>query len=243
MIYLPNPDEDHVQVEIAKSQKPYEARLLTVLTELLEGQQGLFVDVGAHVGNHSLTICSTTQLNAICIEPNQVLARAIESSAQLNNWENRIKVLPKAAGIKGGRYKFHKSEDANLGKSSVTYTDEGEASVSIDDEVAGRSVACLKVDVEGSELETLYSAAKTLAEQKPLVVVECQTLDDFNGVANVLEPFEYIWLGGFEATLTHIFGSRFKFEKEALLMQVGSLYEKHNQLVDAKMRARPRGLS
>jgi FkbM family methyltransferase len=88
----------------------------------------------------------------------------------------------------------------NHGISRVTTADDSAASeretvrcVSLDEFLSDRArpIAFLKCDVEGYEPQVFDGAARLIAQDRPVILVEIQDPDNYRHVASMLEPLGY----------------------------------------------------
>lgn len=181
----------------------YEQDLLEDVYKRLHGRRGIAVDVGAHIGNHSLWFAAICGLQVVAIEPN------VRSHAQLaanveRNPDARIVPVLAAAGATSGRCWVAEGDEGNSGTSSVMLYAEGPTPVyTVDGLVDGGDVVLLKVDVEGAEPAVFAGAQATLERCRPLVYAEAATELERDTLDALLEPFRYRRFGKFGKTPTY----------------------------------------
>ena len=134
--------------------------------EMLVWQQVLqpgdiFVDVGANIGSYAIW---AAELGAECIalEPADDTFALLSENAALNGYQ--IEVIQAAAGAACGTVRFTSGQDT-LNRMDPEGSVET-AMVTIDSVVANRTVAGMKIDVEGFEIEVLRGCEHALAEQR-----------------------------------------------------------------------------
>ena len=121
----------------------------------------IFVDVGANIGSYAIW---ATELGAesIALEPADDTFALLSENAALNGYQ--IEMIQAAAGAACGTVRF------TCGRDTVNRMDpEGSveiAMVTIDTVVADRTVAGMKIDVEGFEIEVLRGCERALAERR-----------------------------------------------------------------------------
>jgi FkbM family methyltransferase len=137
-----------------------------------------FVDVGANVGFHTFQAASIVgpSGSVVAFEPSSENCRLLQLS-KLENQADNVVIMPlaldRAAGV---RYlTSHVGTNAGLipdarddllaGRGTPIYA------TTLDD-LAPAKVDALKVDVEGAEFRVLEGARKTLARDKPVIVME-----------------------------------------------------------------------
>jgi FkbM family methyltransferase len=157
----------------------YERRYLTWIIDRLR-RDDVFVDVGAHIGIHTLTVARRLMAlgggTVLAFEPSRHLATALQLSLQRNGLSN---VTVVRTGLGRGRGaaqlrvdpKFHR-EDAAV-RSFVAPGDvvEEVPVISFDEWNQGLCrVDLVKIDVEGAELEVLEGMRETLRLMRPRMI-------------------------------------------------------------------------
>jgi FkbM family methyltransferase len=121
----------------------------------------LFLDVGANVGTYTIW-AAETGADVIALEPADDTFRLLEENIALNGY--RVTAIRAAAGATCGTARL------TAGRDTVNCLDpDGPAQtrlVTIDSLVDGRTVAGMKVDVEGFELDVLRGCTRVLSEQR-----------------------------------------------------------------------------
>lgn len=136
---------------------------------------GVFLDVGANVGNHSIYALKYLGASrAIVIEPNQAAIDILSINIALNGLENQVEASHLGIGLANyvGKAKILEPEN-NLGGARLERDErEGVPVCTGDALLAGVHVDFIKIDVEGLELQTLAGLANTIAENRPALFVE-----------------------------------------------------------------------
>ncbi|MEC9367137.1 MAG: FkbM family methyltransferase [Pseudomonadota bacterium] len=139
---------------------------------------GVFVDVGANIGMHSVYAAKSGQFaRVVAIEPLEANFRLIEANAALNGVGN-ITAVRCAAGARDGEVKLF-TNAANAGKSSIA-NDMGGGHETVrvrpleailaDSSVDASDVRVLWIDVEGYEPDVLAGMPAMLARRVPTVM-------------------------------------------------------------------------
>lgn len=131
-------------------------------------EKGLFVDVGAFVGQHSIRVAKAFGCRVIAIEPIPKHADVIEVNARLNNVANNINVVRACIGKEYGVARL-----CDKGMSSRV-DDKG----TVDSEIQTLStllkhepkIDLIKIDVEGMELEVLSGIQPRSVHAKRILV-------------------------------------------------------------------------
>lgn len=152
----------------------YETEELQLITSHYRGT-GVFVDIGANVGNHAIYISKFTNAPRIIVfEPNDEAASILRINCSLNDCKNvDTGFLGKALGSKAGKFCKETPDPQNLGHTYFFADALGET-----DAIAGDSVLLdervefIKLDVEGMELEVLEGLRETITRWRPMIFVE-----------------------------------------------------------------------
>lgn len=164
----------------------FEKPILFILRDIMTSaysNQGIFLDVGANTGQHSLFM-SRYASEVHAFEPYEPVLKRFRRLVHINHIANII-IHPVGLGNENSKEAFYKPPDANSGtgsfvegfKSDNTYL--GELEIQVGDEALAkngvRSVALMKIDIEGYEKLALQGLAHTLRRNRPLVVFELTT--------------------------------------------------------------------
>lgn len=131
----------------------------------------LFVDVGCNVATYSILASGVRGANSIAIDPvPSTLARA-RTNILANALQDRIELVAAAVGSTSCTVAFTTTQDTCNHVS--TGQEEGDQidMRPLDEILAGRSPALLKVDVEGYEAEVFRGAGRTLSDRSLLAVI------------------------------------------------------------------------
>lgn len=151
-----------------------------VLTAL--GSEGIYVDVGANVGQHSLFMSNYSK-KVLAFEPYPPVLEKFRSLVQLNSISN-IEIHPVGLGDRPAELPFFEPPDANLGVGSFVEgfgpDNSGTQGLMLkiavgDDELKlpeGSRIVMVKIDVEGYEKPVLHGMPRTLANHRPVVTLE-----------------------------------------------------------------------
>lgn len=171
-----------------KAGSPYEAR---VLEHIFRRQfEGTALDIGAHVGNHTLWLSIVCGLRVYAAEP--LTHAELSENVKRNGLRDRVTVWPCALGER--RYLA-----GNAGKGRIR----GEGTIPVvrlDDQVIEGRVALMKVDVEGMECEVLRGGLELIKRDRPVIYAEAWNDKAKNRLAEVLEPLGYEHKKTFGAT-------------------------------------------
>jgi FkbM family methyltransferase len=135
-----------------------------------------FVDIGANIGFLSLAAANLVDKKGkvFAFEPVKSTFQILEENIKLNHSTNLI-LYPFAVG-KDNRTVKIKIKDGNKGRASIVdYSDKEGELVEIrklDDVLKNQKVDCIKIDVEGHELDVLIGASEIIKSQRPILIIE-----------------------------------------------------------------------
>lgn len=144
--------------------------------------QGVYIDVGANVGQHSLFM-SRYVSKVHSFEPYPPVLDKFRGLVALNHITN-IEIHPVGLGDEPAKIPFYSPPDENLGVGSFVEgfaPDNSRADnfllkiVRGDDELerlGDSRVVLIKIDIEGYEKPALHGLTRTLAKHRPVVTVE-----------------------------------------------------------------------
>jgi FkbM family methyltransferase len=121
----------------------------------------LFVDVGANVGSYTIW-AGDLGAEVIALEPAKDTYSLLVENVQLNGYP--AQTMCAAAGANSGTARFTSGQDA-LNRLDPDGSAETKM-VTIDSVIKDRTVAGMKVDVEGFEIDVLRGCEKALADQR-----------------------------------------------------------------------------
>lgn len=203
-IVLYNKDIDYISKIIFEKKIPYEIVMLRHIVKNIN-REGIFVDIGANIGNHSMYVAAQTGCDIVAFEPNTLLYGAFMESISNNNFTSSIDLNCFALGSKAGKGEYVKEIPDNTGAQSIA-TGDGEIEIStLDNFTINKKISAIKIDVEGMELEVLQGAIETIKNNKPMLYIECADMNNFNSVFSFLVNFKYFYVNTFNATPTHFF--------------------------------------
>lgn len=140
---------------------------------------GVYLDIGANVGNHLIYVAKFCAPEAlIAIEPNVTALKFLEINLALNRIDATVVSLGLSdrSGRAEARWPTH-----NLGGARMFPEPAGTVRmVAGDDLFRDRKIDFMKIDVEAQELAVLRGLAKTIAANRPPIFVE---VDDANRAA------------------------------------------------------------
>jgi FkbM family methyltransferase len=197
--------EDHIAKTIEATGGFYEAEMLVDLRSRLFFPQ-CAVDVGAHVGNHTLYFSKVLGLKTIAFEPNAATFELLETNVRENGVEALCRLRHAAVGAAAGRVHAVAPAETNSGMARVEADTSGDIPLlSLDDELKNDvRIDVIKIDVEGWELDVLRGAARVIQQHRPLLYVEASDAT-FAQVRAYLVTCRYVCWKRFNATPTFLF--------------------------------------
>lgn len=160
----------------------YESWMLTNIQQLPR-MDGIWIDVGAHVGNHTVFFSNHCDCDEVwSYEPSKVAFSVLKENVN-NNPGRTVRLFNCAVGSKKGFAHF-KEEHNEPGKSAVVVKrGRGTTTVEILGDISAK-VALIKIDVEGFEFEVLKGAMAVIERDLPELFVE--TFESWNKVFKML---------------------------------------------------------
>jgi FkbM family methyltransferase len=147
---------------------------------------GSFVDIGAHIGSHTLRAAKMVgeQGRVVAIEPNPIIAARLRDNIAASRWGN-IHVQQVACAEKAGKLRLFAGGDFNTGTASLSldhalaHGGPGnwfEVEVLPLDQILGplalQRLDMIKVDTEGAETRVLRGAEASIRKYRPVLVLE-----------------------------------------------------------------------
>jgi FkbM family methyltransferase len=172
---------------------------------------GVFVDVGANIGNHSVFFGKFLADHVVAIEPQPVLIPILTRNLEINGVQAYSLLAcavgedpglgrlwqPEAPAINHPRTQVHElvAPEAARGELLVPVVPLDRLVDQLTPRLGGRPVTCVKIDVEGMELAVLRGAGRLLRTQHPQLVVELVSEDARRAVGEFLGELGYREIG------------------------------------------------
>ncbi|WP_431271380.1 FkbM family methyltransferase [Dankookia sp. P2] len=185
---LRNP-ADHIQHGLLSTGAFYEAEMLEDLRRRLP-PGGLFVDVGANIGNHALFAAGPCGARVLAFEPSPALADHCAATLAANGLSARLDLRRLGLGAAPGTARLRPGPGHNAGRTRLD-CGEGQVAVARLDDVLAERPDAIKIDVEGMEPAVLEGARGTLGRHRPAIYVETLEEAAFAAVAAILGPLGY----------------------------------------------------
>jgi FkbM family methyltransferase len=138
------------------------------------------LDVGAHVGVHTVTLARSTgrKGRVYAFEPQKKLYRELVHNLRLNGLSNVV-ALRFALGESPGIVEMGRPAKNNEGGTAIGAGGD-KVELRTLDSFGFRNVSFIKIDVEGYEDHVLAGAAQTIRAQHPTILVEIQGGNDYD---------------------------------------------------------------
>jgi len=184
MFYFPNDDPIGKALAIYGEWAQAEIKLLSAFV----GLGSNVIDVGANIGTHTLAFSRRVGPSGLvrAFEPQGAVFNLLERTLALNNCTN-VKALCAGAGRAPGEMlvpAIDYASHANLGGVALLPASEGKGRKAGErtpiialDNLALEACHLIKIDAEGMEEEVLTGAAETIHRLRPVVYLECNTVD------------------------------------------------------------------
>jgi FkbM family methyltransferase len=169
----------------------YEVEELLMLRDFLP-RGGVFVDVGANVGNHSVYLGKARMLRKIiCFEPNPAVFRLLSLNVRLNCLYDHCELHEIALSNDLGNAKFARPTHLSQGVGRLASMGEIDVRVERGDVFCASSEPdVIKIDVEGHEVHVLNGMERTIRKHQPIVFVEVWDRN-FDAFYEILHKFDY----------------------------------------------------
>jgi FkbM family methyltransferase len=134
------------------------------------------LDIGAHLGLFTVLMARRVGPTGrvYSFEPTALTRKLLQRVVNLNGCSTMVEVRPEAVGSITGTAVFHETADTESNANSLVQTQRSHHTTTVptttlDDftKMRGLTVSCLKIDVEGAELDLLRGAGEFFARYRP----------------------------------------------------------------------------
>jgi len=135
------------------------------------------LDIGGHIGLFAVVTARLVGASGkvFSFEPTPFTRGVLQQVVDLNGCGDVVEVRSEAVSSKRGETVFYDTGDDVSNANSLVRTERSKAeirvpTISVDEFAAerGLTVNCIKIDVEGAELDVLIGAERTFREQRPV---------------------------------------------------------------------------
>jgi FkbM family methyltransferase len=176
---------------------------------------GVFADIGANVGNHTLFACLfMVAARVVAFEPNPPAMALLRANVVLNGLGDRVDLTHLGWGLSDaeGTGFSTVTKRANVGATRLVADGQGAIAVRTGDAMlAGQRVDFIKLDIEGMEMQALRGLHATFAAHRPAMFLE---LDHTNA------PAFRDWLAVHDYQVVHE-GPRYPANQDLLVLPRG----------------------
>ena len=191
--FLPLANDDTIQQLILLYDDYFEGGLLRriafdfksgLISKRIGEKGSVVVDIGANIGNH--TVYFANELHAgkvIAFEPVPQTFQILSVNVQINKLQDRVELRNAGLSNKNDRASIAVYNPGNVGGTSLTQG-KGQLALTTLDALNLQSIAFIKMDVEGMEVEALEGALETIKRTRPPMLIE-----SFNDRFPLVEEF------------------------------------------------------
>ncbi|MBI3446804.1 MAG: FkbM family methyltransferase [Magnetospirillum sp.] len=168
----------------------YEQELLDHVAGRSRG--GVFVDIGANMGNHTVFLAGLAQMRGYAFEPDPQVFACLERNIVVNGLSDKVMPFALALGDHEGTARLVHKECGNSGATQFAAGPGTTRLQRLDTVLAGIDrLDVVKIDVEGMEREVIEGSSGLLSRFQPDLYVEVLDDDRLGGIERILEPFGY----------------------------------------------------
>jgi FkbM family methyltransferase len=177
----------------------YEKALLQGMCALLENKNGVALDIGANIGNHSIFFSQHFK-TVLAVEPVPSNCWILKANLHLNNIHN-VELIECGLSDQNSEMMISSNNGLNT-NNGLKFVDEQTrhidtiVKVFTGDELfhdlsLHEKILLVKIDVEGHEPQVIRGMKKLLNAHQPIIFWEAFSLDTFNLSKVILEEFGY----------------------------------------------------
>lgn len=168
-IVFPGVTDDHIGKQATRG-VCYEPDLLAAMRErAVPGS--LALDIGAHMGTHTIWLAAVCGCRVISYEPVPELAAMLRANVEANHLQDRVQVIECALSDHAGQGEMV-NPGINSGQSRLVPRPGGSVEIRTLDSFSWLDVALMKIDVEHHEMRVLAGGDETVKRWMPLLFVE-----------------------------------------------------------------------
>jgi len=187
-------EKDHIFKAIKKRDTWYEDNLLEEIKKITKNRQGIFIDAGANIGNHSIFFAKEcTPTKVISFEPDKKICEILRKNIIENNFQEKI--IVKEIGLYSKKCFLKKIVDRpeNLGATEfVECKEKTEAlAIPLDSLNINEAVSCFKLDIQNLEMQALIGSEKMIKRWHPIIVAEAMIESQFLEINSFLKKLKY----------------------------------------------------
>lgn len=176
----------------------YENEILNGMCEMVSDKDGIVLDVGANIGNHSLFFANRFS-KVIAFEPVPSNCWIVKSNLYLNNKKNLV-LIEKGLSSKNIKMAVDATNPKNtnnvVSEISEALEDQTVIDVVIGDEevrklALDKKIVLIKIDVEGHEPDVVEGLRETIKSDMPTIFWEAFSREEASKTKTLLENMGY----------------------------------------------------
>lgn len=181
LFYLPFYRTDLLQQHVLMSDNYYDNENLEfVCKEFNNGiikksiQNGLILDIGANIGNHTLYFCKECGAKVVhAFEPMKKTFDILKENVEINLLEDCVTLYNSGLGNTLGNAREYDYTLTNIGATRLYMDPYGEIQIQVLDEINfSMPITLIKIDVEGMEKDVLEGGWKHITREHPYIMIE-----------------------------------------------------------------------
>lgn len=170
------PADDQVVRPWIEYHRSWEKREADLLAELAGRRPGTFLDIGAHIGYHTVRLIRRVSIpRVVVVEPQPGLVELLRANVARTGAATELTIVQAAAWDRDGSVAIQQFEEGNSGDVRVVADDAGQIrAVRLDGvpEVRDGEVTLVKVDLQGRDHRALAGLKTVLLRDRPHVLCE-----------------------------------------------------------------------
>lgn len=173
----------------------YEQELLDYIVQ--NNNNGIIVDVGANIGNHSVFLGLKTNNPIYAFEPRHDTFVMLQKNVKQNSLGKQINCFQLALGDQEGTLETENVVEDNSGATKFRKSHTGNIPVQTLDSFfknVNERLSVIKIDVEGMETQVLDGARATLMSHKPVVFAEALDEKSLIELKNKMSELNYRYI-------------------------------------------------
>jgi FkbM family methyltransferase len=165
------------------------------------------IDAGAHIGLFTVTMARAVGPHGtvLSFEPTATNASVLRRTVSLNGLDDVVECREEALAAARGTAEFYVDPHDASNANSLVVTDRSVRSVRVPtmsvDDLAARhdaAISCIKIDVEGAELDVLRGAGATLQSQRPALALDVHPVQVTNAGGSVEAIWDLLAAAGYD---------------------------------------------
>lgn len=201
--------DDLIYRSISRTKNFYEIDLLKYVSYVLSNKEGVIIDVGANIGNHSVFFGSFITKGVICFEPNPTVIPILKRNLLENGINHKLFELGLGDELGHAIVEIPIGHENNVGAAKLLTSHCGSnINVStldtllpqIKDFLQGEEILAIKIDVEGMETHVLNGGIGLISTYKPEIFVEIVDENQMHRIESILKKLEYDRIVSYAAT-------------------------------------------